>query len=105
MRAARKSAEQLAQAVARLSYPEGARTRLFTDAGEAAVLLRNAMSDVAENTEALKRRWPLSGFFADRGFHNLDQLARDEYRELLRDGRYTPLRVWVEGGPAVRHRR
>ena len=99
VRAARKSAEQLERVVARLSRPEGDRTRLLTDAGEAAVLARNAMADVAENTEALKRSWPFSGFFADRGFYNLDQLARDEYRELLRDDRYTPLRVWVEGDP------
>ncbi|MCY4508391.1 MAG: hypothetical protein OXG35_15760 [Acidobacteria bacterium] len=41
------------------------------------------MGDIAENTEALKRSWPFSGFFAARGFNNLDQLTRDEYRELL----------------------
>ena len=61
MRAARKRVEQLERVFARLSRPEGDRTRLLTDAG------------------------------------NLDQLARDEYRELLRDDRYTPLRVWIEG--------
>ena len=97
VRAVRRSAEQLEQVVARLGGPEGDATRLMADAGEAAALARNAMADIAENTEALKRSWPFSGFFADRGFYNLDQLTRDEYRELLGDDRYTPLRIWVEG--------
>ena len=97
MHAVRKSAERLEQVVARLGGPEGDATRLMADAGEAAALARNAMADIAENTEALKRSWPFSGFFADRGFYNLDQLTRDEYRELFRDDRYTPLRIWVEG--------
>ena len=55
------------------------------------------MADLADNTEALKRSWPFSGFFAERGFYNLDQLTRDEYRELLSDDRYTPLSTWAEG--------
>ena len=97
VRAVRRSAEQVEQLVDRLGGPGGDGTRLLADAAEAAALARNAMEDVAENTEALKRSWPFSGFFADRGFYNLDQLTRDEYRELFRDDRYTPLRIWVEG--------
>ena len=97
MRAVRQSAEEVEQLVDRLGGPEGDGTRLLADAAEAAALARNAMEDVAENTEALKRSWPFSGFFADRGFYNLDQLTRDEYRGLFRDDRYTPLRIWVEG--------
>ena len=97
MRAVRRSVEEVEQLVDRLGGPEGDGTRLLADAAEAAALARNAMEDVAENTEALKRSWPFSGFFADRGFFNLDQLTRDEYRELFRDDRYTPLRIWVEG--------
>ena len=97
MRAVRQSAEEVEQLVDRLGGPGGDGTRLLADAAEAAALARNAMEDVAENTEALKRSWPFSGFFADRGFYNLDQLTRDEYRELFRDDRYTPLRIWVEG--------
>ena len=95
--AVRRSAEQIEQLVDRLGGPEGDGPRLLADAAEAAALARNAMEDVAENTEALKRSWPFSGFFADRGFYNLDQLTRDEYRGLFRDDRYTPLRIWVEG--------
>ena len=55
------------------------------------------MSDLAENTEAIKRNWLFRGFFSDRGFYNLDELALDEYRELLARDRYTPLRIWLEG--------
>ena len=95
VRAVRRSAEQLEQVVNRLGGSEGA--RLLADAAEAVALARNAMADVAENTEALKRSWPFSGFFTDRGFYNLDELTRDEYRELFRNDRYTPLRICVEG--------
>ena len=95
--AVRRSAEQVEQAVGRFIGSESETAQLLADAAEAAALARNAMEDVAENTEALKRSWPFSGFFADRGFYNLDQLTSDEYRELFRDDRYTPLRIWVEG--------
>ena len=97
MKSVRRSVEQVEQAVERFSGPDSETARLLADAAAAAALARNAMEDVAENTEALKRSWPFSGFFADRGFYNLDQLTRDEYRELFRDDRYTPLRIWVEG--------
>jgi len=97
MNSVRRSAERVERAVERVSGPDSDTARLLTDAAEAAALARNAMEDVAENTEALKRSWPFSGFFADRGFYNLDQLTRDEYRGLFRDERYTPLRIWVEG--------
>lgn len=97
MLAVRRSAEEVEQLIDRFGNPEGEGARLLADAAEAAALARNAMADIAENTEALKRSWPFSGFFADRGFYNLDQLTRDEYRELFRGDRYTPLRIWVEG--------
>ncbi len=96
MQSVRRSAEQVERVVARLGGPEGDARRLMADAGEAVALARNAMADIAENTEALKRSWPFSGYFADRGFYNLDQLTRDEYLGLLGDNRYTPLRIWVE---------
>ncbi|MCY4508617.1 MAG: MlaD family protein [Acidobacteria bacterium] len=96
VRAVRKRAEQVAPEVARLSAPEHQRGHLLADIGDVFARARDAMARVADNTEALKRNSPFSGFFADRGFYNLDQLTRDEYRELLRDYGYTPLRTWVE---------
>ena len=98
MHAVRLSAERVEQALDRFGGPDSETVRMLADAGEAVSHARDAMSDLAENTEALKRNWLFSRFFGERGFYNLDQLTRDEYRELFVDDRYTPLRIWVDGG-------
>ena len=49
-------------------------TRTINDA-------REAMSDLAENTEALKRSFFFRGFFKKRGFYDLDNLTVAEYQE------------------------
>ena len=95
MRAVRESAEHVEDAIARFSGPDSATQRLLVEAGEVMSRAREAMGDVADNTEALKRNWLFRGFFAERGFYNLDDLTVDEYRTLLRDDRYTPLRIWI----------
>ena len=97
MQAVRRSAERVEEAIDRFGGPESETVRMLTDAGETVAHARDAMSDLAENTEALKRNWLFSRFFGERGFYNLDQLTRDEYRELFVDDRYTPLRIWIDG--------
>ena len=95
MRAVRQSAERVEEAIARFTGPDSATQRLLVEAGEVMGRAREAMADVADNTEALKRNWLFRGYFAERGFYNLDELTVDEYRTLLRDDRYTPLRIWL----------
>ena len=95
MRSVRVSAEQFEQIVGGLQGPESAAQRLLVDAGDVVTSARDAMADLAENTEAMKRNWLLRGFFSDRGFYNLDEMTVDEYRALLRDERYAPLRIWL----------
>ena len=95
MRAVRESTEQVEEAIQRFSGPESATQRLLIDAGEAMRRAREVMADMADNTEALKRNWLFRGFFAERGFYNLDELTLDEYRALEADDRYTVLRVWL----------
>ena len=112
MQAVRQSAQHVEELVAGLQAPESAAQRLLVDAGDAVTYARNAMADLAENTEAMKRNWLFRGFFSERGFYNLDELTVDEYRTLLRDDRYTPLRIWLaadrlfeagpDGGPQLR---
>jgi phospholipid/cholesterol/gamma-HCH transport system substrate-binding protein len=48
--------------------------RTMTDA-------REAMSDLADNMEALKHNWFVRGFFKKRGFYDVDALTIAEYRE------------------------
>ncbi len=105
MQAVRESAEGVREAIARFTGPDSATDRLLVEAGEVMGRARAAMADVADNTEALKRNWLFRGFFSERGFYNLDELTVDEYRTLLRDDRYAPLRIWLaadrlfEAGP------
>ena len=95
MRSVRGGAEQFEQIVGGLQGPESAAQRLLVDAGEVVHHARDAMADLAENTEAMKRNWLLRDFFSDRGFYNLDEMTVEEYRVLLRDDRYAPLRIWL----------
>ena len=95
MVAVRGSAEGVEQAIERFGGPGSVTDRLLEDARWAMRHAREALADMADNTEALKRNWLFRGFFAERGFYNLDELTVDEYRELEADDRYTVLRVWL----------
>ena len=95
MEAVRESADRVEDAVTRFSGPGSVTEQLIDDAGEAMRHARNAIADMADNAEALKRNWLFRGFFAERGFYNLDELTLDEYRGLEADDRYTVLRVWI----------
>lgn len=95
MQAVRGSAERFEQLVGGLQAPDSATQQMLVDAGDVVTYARDAMADLAENTEAMKRNWLFRGFFSERGFYNLDEMTTDEYRELLADDRYTPLRIWL----------
>ena len=96
MQAVRGSAERFEELVGGLQAPDSATQRMLVDAGDVVTYARDAMADLAENTEAMKRNWLFRGFFSERGFYNLDEMTTDEYRELLADDRYTPLRIWLD---------
>jgi phospholipid/cholesterol/gamma-HCH transport system substrate-binding protein len=61
---------------------------------------KDAMADLAENTEALKRNFFFRGFFNDRGYFDLDEISLQQYRQgaLATDDRRV-LRIWI--GAAV----
>ena len=57
---------------------------------------RSAMSDLAENTEALKRNFLFRGYFEDRGYYDLNELTPTDYREGVLAGKYRqPIRIWL----------
>lgn len=57
---------------------------------------RDAMEDLAENTEALKRNFFFRGFFNRRGYFDLDDVSVAEYRQgALETNDRRVLRIWV----------
>ncbi|MBI4465731.1 MAG: MCE family protein [Acidobacteria bacterium] len=80
----------------RPSGPDG--QSLTTNLRETLQNANDALSDFAENAEALKRNWFFRGFFRDRGFFDLGSISVDEYRQ----GKFAPerpaLREWLFEG-------
>lgn len=68
-----------------------------SDLRQTLTFAREAMSDLAENTEALKHNWFFKGFFNRRGFFDLNALGVDAYRAgaLAVNGR-RPIRIWLD---------
>jgi phospholipid/cholesterol/gamma-HCH transport system substrate-binding protein len=57
---------------------------------------RDAMADLAENTEALKRSFFFRGFFNKRGYFDLDDVSVQQYRQgALETKDRRVLRIWV----------
>jgi len=76
---------------------EGARPgSLFADIRQTVALAREAVTNVVENTEALKHNFLFRGFFTRRGFFNLDSMTLAEYREFAQRERHAPLRIWLD---------
>ncbi len=57
-----------------------------------------AMSDMAENAEALKRNWFFRGFFNARGFYDLDAISLADYRSGKFAPKLKPRRHWLAAG-------
>jgi phospholipid/cholesterol/gamma-HCH transport system substrate-binding protein len=57
---------------------------------------REAVSDLADNMEALKRNFLLRGFFNDRGYFDLDAISPVDYRSgVLENGKRKAMRIWL----------
>jgi phospholipid/cholesterol/gamma-HCH transport system substrate-binding protein len=57
---------------------------------------KDAMADLAENTEALKRNFLFRGFFNRRGYFDLDEISVQQYRQGALESRDRHvLRIWV----------
>jgi len=92
-----RTVEQVERAATDFRADGGPADLLLADSREVVSFARAAMSDLAENTEALKRNWLFRGFFNRRGFFNLRDLSVDEYRRgVLEQDDRVALRVWLD---------
>jgi phospholipid/cholesterol/gamma-HCH transport system substrate-binding protein len=96
----RQATEEAKQAMADLRGEEGPVKGLAGDMHRTLASARDAMSDLAEATEALKRSFLFRGFFNRRGYFDLDDVTVQQYREGALDTRdRRALRIWL--GAAV----
>ena len=92
----RLASEQAQEAVADLRGDNGPLKGLAGDLQQTLTSAKDAMSDLEENTEALKRNFLFRGFFNHRGYFDLDDISVDQYRRgalETRDRRV--LRIWL----------
>jgi phospholipid/cholesterol/gamma-HCH transport system substrate-binding protein len=68
------------------SLQEGESGGLMSEVRQTLGSANEAMANLAENTQAIKRNWFFRGFFNSRGFYDLDNVTVSEYQE----GRFLP---------------
>lgn len=80
----------------KISGKEGTAQGLAADLRQTVAHARDAMADLAENAEALKRNFFFRGFFNNRGYFDLDDIAPDAYRAGALGGKdRRVLRIWI----------
>ena len=94
---ARKGVEEGRRALAKLNEEGGSAPSIAADLRRTVQHAREAMSNLEQNTEALKRNWFFRGYFRRRGYFDLDSITPAEYRDgaLTRGGR-RDLRIWLK---------
>jgi phospholipid/cholesterol/gamma-HCH transport system substrate-binding protein len=97
----REASVEAKGAIADLRGDKGPLKGMSRDVQQTMSSARDAMADLAENTEALKRSFFFRGFFNKRGYFDLQDVTVQQYREgalETRDRRV--LRIWV-GTPVL----
>lgn len=93
--AVRSAAEEARGAVADFRGDNGAMKGVTGDLQQTLTLARDAMQDLSENTEALKRSFFFRGFFNRRGYFDLDDVSVQDYRAgALETKDRRVLRIW-----------
>jgi phospholipid/cholesterol/gamma-HCH transport system substrate-binding protein len=92
----RQASEQARGAIADLRGEGGPMRGVTGDLQQTLALARDAMADLAENSEALKRSFFFRGFFNRRGYFDLDDVSVAEYRQgALETEDRRVLRIWL----------
>jgi len=92
----REASQNAKDAIADFRGDKGPIHGVVGDLQQSLTAARETLTDMAENSEALKRNFFFRGFFNRRGYFDLDDIGVDDYR---RGALETPdrrvLRVWV----------
>ena len=92
----RQASEEARAAIADLRGDNGPVKGLTGDVQQTLHSARDAMADLAETTEALKRNFFFRGFFNRRGYFDLDDVSVAQYRQgALETGDRRVLRIWL----------
>jgi phospholipid/cholesterol/gamma-HCH transport system substrate-binding protein len=95
----RQATEDARAAIADLRGQSGPVRGLTGDAQQTLQAAREAMADLAETTEALKRNFFFRGFFNRRGYFDLDDVSVAQYRDgALASKDRRVLRIWLDAG-------
>ena len=95
----RQASEEARAAIADLRGEKGPVKGLTGDVQQTLHSARDAMADLAETTEALKRNFFFRGFFNRRGYFDLDDVSVAQYRQgALETGGRRVLRIWLTAG-------
>lgn len=75
----------------------GAAQGLTTELRDTLTKARDTLTNLAENTEALKHNWFFSGYFKRRGYYSLEEISPEQYRKgaIEKSGR-VKLRTWLQ---------
>ncbi len=77
----REASEEAKSAIRDIRDEKGEGPGILTDLSQTLAAANEAASDLAENTESMKRSFLFRGVFLDRGFFDLDSITPDEYLE------------------------
>lgn len=99
MATVRQASEEARAAIADFRGDKGPVKGLTGDVQQTLRSARDAMSDLAEATEAIKRNFLFRGFFNQRGYFDLDDVSVAQYRQgALESKDRKVLRIWLDAG-------
>ena len=92
----RDVSDEARRALSDFRSKDGAAQGLMGDMRVTLGQTREAVTDLADNMEALKRNFLLRGFFNRRGYFDLDAISPVEYRNgVLENGKRKAARIWL----------
>ncbi len=100
----REASEQAKAAVADFRGENGPMKGVTGELQQTLASAKDAMQDLAENTEALKHNFLFRGYFNRRGYFDLDELTVDQYRQgILETSNRRALRIWARADVLFEH--